>query len=131
MKRALAATLGVKVRAQEAISWVGLHAREEPTEQGREAAILAAELAMKYGDLILKFEFPLLDVMVKLCDALRESGNHAALPQAERVIHLIKHGQRRHILGTINLTLTDPRDLDAKLEGLRAQVLKGVERSEG
>ncbi len=110
--------LGVPLR--EAISWVGVFANRDGTEEGKEVAHLCAALAKKHGpDAEITIAIPAVDVLCRLADGLREMGAHEDVETIDKIVMLLKQGQPRVVTATLGFTARTVGELDGKLESIR------------
>ncbi len=110
--------LGVPLR--EAISWVGVFASRDGTEEGKEVAHLCKALAEKHGaDAEVTIAIPAVDILCHLADGLREMGAPEDVVTIDKIVMLLKRGQPRVITATLGLTAQTVGELDGKLESIR------------
>lgn len=119
--------LGVKIR--DGLSWIGLYAQKERTQESMDAARLCLELAAEHDDVReVSIDVPIVHVLCQLAEHFRAEHNAKAVDRIEHIVKLLKAGQNRTILGTINLEGKTAGEIEGKLEQLRDAAVRQLSR---
>lgn len=93
----------------------GSHAQEVQGE--------CRKLAEEFGNTKVRVSIPAADLFAYAVEGMRQRGDTDAVAALERLIALIKSGDKRKVVGTMTLGVRDERELDAALGKLRERAI--------